>query len=83
TDDGPGVPEAVLERLFEVFYRADPSRNAEGSGLGLAISARIVKHMGGQMSTQLPKGGGLAIILRFPLVGVEKCEKGGDRTETL
>jgi signal transduction histidine kinase len=80
TDDGPGVPEAVLERLFEVFYRADPSRNAKGSGLGLAISARIVEHMGGQMSAQLPQDGGLAIILRFPLVGGEKCD---ERTEIL
>jgi signal transduction histidine kinase len=79
TDDGPGVPEAALGRLFEVFYRADPSRNAKGSGLGLAISARIVEHMGGQMSAQLPQSGGLAIALRFPLAGEGKCD---ERTET-
>jgi signal transduction histidine kinase len=67
-DDGPGVPEASLGKLFDVFYRTDPSRNTKGSGLGLAISERVVRRMGGRISARLPQGGGLAIVLRFPVV---------------
>jgi signal transduction histidine kinase len=67
TDNGPGVPEAALEKLFDVFYRADPSRNTKGSGLGLAISKKIINRMGGSMSAGLSKGRGLAIIIGLPL----------------
>jgi signal transduction histidine kinase len=67
TDNGPGVPEAALEKLFDVFYRADPSRNTRGSGLGLAISKKIINRMGGNMGAGLPKGRGLAIIIGLPL----------------
>jgi signal transduction histidine kinase len=81
TDDGPGVPEAALEKLFEVFYRTDPSRNAKGSGLGLAISAQIVRHMGGKMFAQLPPDGGLAIVLRFPLATEGETTEGEEHHE--
>jgi signal transduction histidine kinase len=70
-DDGPGVPEESLGKLFDVFYRADPSRNTRGgspgSGLGLAISQKIVSRMGGSMRAELP-GRGLAIVIYLPLV---------------
>jgi signal transduction histidine kinase len=67
TDNGPGVPEEVLEKLFDVFYRADPSRNTKGSGLGLAISKKIINRMGGDMSAGLSKGHGLVIIISLPI----------------
>jgi signal transduction histidine kinase len=71
TDDGPGVPKESLEKLFDVFYRADPSRNTKGNnlgnGLGLAISQKIVNRMGGSMKAELPEHG-LAIIIYVPLV---------------
>jgi signal transduction histidine kinase len=67
-DDGPGVPTEVLPKLFDVFYRADPSRNIKGSGLGLAISKKIIERMGGDIHAELPKAGGLAIIIRLPVV---------------
>jgi signal transduction histidine kinase len=68
TDNGPGVPEEVLEKLFDVFYRTDPSRNTKGSGLRLAISKKIIGRMGGAMSAGLSKGHGLVIIIRLPVV---------------
>jgi signal transduction histidine kinase len=74
TDDGPGVPEAALDKLFDVFYRTDPSRNTKGSGLGLAISERIVRRMGGKIFARLQQGGGLAIVLRFPAVTDRKTK---------
>ncbi|MDR1248437.1 MAG: HAMP domain-containing histidine kinase [Treponema sp.] len=67
TDNGPGVPEEALGKLFDLFYRADPSRNSKGSGLGLAISKKIINRMGGSISAGPAKGRGLAIIIGLPL----------------
>ena len=69
TDDGPGVPEEVLPKLFELFFRGDPSRsNANGgSGLGLAIAAKIVEHFGGTIAAENMPEGGLAVIISLPL----------------
>ena len=68
TDDGPGVQPEALENLFNVFYRADPSRNTKGSGLGLAISAKIIERMGGSIHAELPASGGLAVVIALPLL---------------
>jgi signal transduction histidine kinase len=68
TDDGPGVSAEILPKLFDVFYRADPSRSAKGSGLGLAISKKIIEHMGGVIYAELPCSGGFAIVIRLPIV---------------
>ena len=67
-DDGPGVPEADLERIFDVFYRCDPSRSNsnKGSGLGLSITARILAQLGGSIRAANVSEGGLAITLAFP-----------------
>jgi signal transduction histidine kinase len=67
TDDGPGVPEEALPKLFDVFYRADPSRSKKGSGLGLAISAKIIGRMGGTIHAELPSSGGLSVVIRLPV----------------
>jgi signal transduction histidine kinase len=66
-DDGPGVLPETLEKLFDVFYRTDPSRNTRGSGLGLAISAKIIQHMGGTIRSELAAEGGLDIVISFPI----------------
>ncbi|MFV0402285.1 MAG: sensor histidine kinase [Oscillospiraceae bacterium] len=68
TDDGPGVPEEELTRLFEVFYRSDPSRQSpsKGSGLGLAITQRILERMGGSVTAENVPEGGLRITLSLP-----------------
>ena len=62
-DDGPGVPEDALPKLFDVFYRSDPARKnpAGGSGLGLAIAAKAVQGMGGTIRASSGPCGGLAI----------------------
>lgn len=63
SDDGPGVPEDTLSKLFEVFYRTDLARSnpAGGSGLGLAISAKTVRRMGGTIYAENGVNGGLTI----------------------
>ena len=59
-DDGPGIPAAALDRLFERFYRVDKARSREqgGTGLGLAIVKHIVQNHGGRIraSSQIGKG---------------------------
>ena len=65
SDDGPGVAQSELERLFEVFYRSDKARRdpSLGSGLGLAISRKMVERMGGKISAENGEHGGLAIVI--------------------
>ena len=68
TDNGPGVQADALPKLFDVFYRADPSRSKRGSGMGLAISAKIVERMGGSIHAEPSAvGTGLATVIRLPL----------------
>jgi K+-sensing histidine kinase KdpD len=67
-DNGPGVSEEALEKLFDVFYRSDPSRSnpSKGSGLGLSITAKILEQLGGAIRAENAKEGGLAIIMMLP-----------------
>ncbi len=64
-DDGPGVPDAVIPRLGERFFRA-PGAPVGGSGLGLAIVQRIAEVHGARMSFGRSKLGGLRVALLFP-----------------
>ena len=66
-DDGPGVTDDELPRLFEVFYRSDPARQNpnKGSGLGLAIVSNIVEHIGGTVRALHSEFGGLEIRIDF------------------
>ena len=66
TDNGPGVPDGMITRMFDVFYRGDESRNNPGSGLGLAISSKIIKRLNGFIQAENVTGGGLSIIITLP-----------------
>jgi signal transduction histidine kinase len=65
-DDGRGVREDDLPRLFERFFRADPARTSEGSGLGLAIVKHVVTAAGGSVEAGDAPGGGLQVVCVFP-----------------
>jgi signal transduction histidine kinase len=68
-DDGPGVPSAELDRLFERFWRADPARQRAtgGSGLGLSIARHIVEAHGGRIWGEPTPGGGLTVRFSLPV----------------
>ncbi|HEY8800793.1 MAG TPA: HAMP domain-containing sensor histidine kinase [Candidatus Limnocylindrales bacterium] len=65
-DRGPGVPPDRLDRIFDRFFMADPSRRG-GSGLGLAIASEHAALLGGQLRARNRDGGGLAIELILPV----------------
>ena len=65
-DDGAGVDDADLPRLFERFYRADRSRHTRGTGLGLAIVKHVVASAGGTVEARGQRGRGLEIRCVFP-----------------
>jgi two-component system phosphate regulon sensor histidine kinase PhoR len=65
-DDGIGVAERDLPRLFERFYRADQARASRGTGLGLAIVKHIVGSAGGSVEALGGRGHGLEIRCTFP-----------------
>lgn len=69
-DDGPGIPELLIPRVFEPFFRADPARaqTVKGAGLGLAIAREIIERFGGAIEISNRPEGGLRQLVRLPLV---------------
>jgi two-component system phosphate regulon sensor histidine kinase PhoR len=65
-DDGRGLEEEELPRLFERFYRSDRARASRGTGLGLAIVKHVVVSAGGQVEARGGPGRGLQIRCTFP-----------------
>jgi two-component system sensor histidine kinase KdpD len=72
TDDGPGVPEGELGKLFDKFYRGSGARRLPGTGLGLSIVRGVMQGMGGQASAALRTDApsGMVMSLMLPAVRV-------------
>jgi two-component system, OmpR family, phosphate regulon sensor histidine kinase PhoR len=65
-DDGRGIDEEDVPRLFERFYRSDRARASRGTGLGLAIVKHVVTSAGGRVEAFGAPGRGVRIVCRFP-----------------
>jgi two-component system, OmpR family, sensor kinase len=67
-DEGPGIPSADLGRVFERFFRADPSRARRngGAGLGLSIVESIARAHGGRAEVESREGGGAVFRIVLP-----------------
>lgn len=63
-DTGPGIPESVMQRIFEPFITS----KERGTGLGLAVSRRIVQEHGGRLTAANPPGGGAAFVVELPVI---------------
>jgi signal transduction histidine kinase len=68
TDHGPGIPPALLEQVFEPFFRVDPARRqiVPGAGLGLAIAKEIISRYGGRIGIANRPEGGLVQTVMLP-----------------
>jgi two-component system osmolarity sensor histidine kinase EnvZ len=70
-DEGPGIPDADRDRVFEPFVRLETSRSSEtgGSGLGLTLVKSIAESHGGSIALENHPGGGLRATLHLPREG--------------
>jgi signal transduction histidine kinase len=68
-DGGPGIPDSLLEKVFEPFFRLERSRSREtgGTGIGLTISRNIAEKQGGALSLSNAPEGGLVATLELPI----------------
>jgi len=66
TDNGIGMDEATVSRIFDKYYQADPSRATEGNGLGLAIVKKIIGIIGGEIFVKSTAGGGSTFTVVLP-----------------
>jgi two-component system sensor histidine kinase SenX3 len=82
TDQGIGIPDADLERIFERFYRIDPARSRQtgGTGLGLAIVKHVTTKHGGEVTVWSKEGSGSTFTIRLPLLGVRSQQDTANNT---
>jgi two-component system OmpR family sensor kinase len=76
TDNGPGMTEEVLTRLYQPFFRAPEARGLPGQGLGLATTKRLVDAHGGTLRIRSQPGVGTTATVRFPSVDLTRTEPG-------
>src|SRR5207253_3251567 len=62
SDDGPGIPEAYIDRLFEPFF----TTRGEGTGYGLYLASEIVKEQAGRISARNNRDGGATFTIWLP-----------------
>jgi signal transduction histidine kinase len=74
-DEGPGLPQAELEKVFEPFYRVEGSRSREtgGTGLGLTIAKSVAEAHGGSLALRNRAEGGLEAALILPRSGADSA----------
>jgi two-component system NtrC family sensor kinase len=65
-DTGSGIPDDVIEKIFDPFYTTKPP--GKGTGLGLAVSHGIIKHHGGKINVTSKVGQGASFFIRLPLI---------------
>ncbi|MGD9319826.1 MAG: PAS domain S-box protein [Desulfobacteraceae bacterium] len=73
SDTGPGIPEALREKIFEIFFTTKPA--GKGTGLGLTITKNIIKLHGGDVKIECPPDGGTTFIIELPMGFVEQPEE--------
>jgi len=64
SDTGPGIPQDIQDKIFDIFFTTKPV--GKGTGLGLSISQNIIKIHGGQLSFVSPPGGGTTFVVELP-----------------
>ena len=65
-DNGPGVPQKILDKIFQPFFTTKPT--GQGTGLGLSLSYDIVKAHGGELRVETKEGEGSEFVIQLPVV---------------
>ena len=65
-DQGPGVPDDALDKIFRPFYRSAGQASGNGYGLGLAIAERVIAAVDGQIRAKNGESGGLVVEIELP-----------------
>ncbi len=63
-DNGPGIPQKVLDKIYQPFFTTKPT--GQGTGLGLSLSYDIIKAHGGELKVQTKEGEGAEFIIQLP-----------------
>ena len=66
TDNGNGIPQKVLDKIFQPFFTTKPT--GQGTGLGLSLAYDIVKAHGGELKVETKEGEGSEFIIQLPVV---------------
>jgi PAS domain S-box-containing protein len=76
TDEGPGIPDASMRRVFDLFYRdPDSARAVAGSGIGLFVCRSLVEAMGGRMWAAQPTAGGSEFGFTLRVIEVDESDR--------
>jgi signal transduction histidine kinase len=81
-DDGSGIDDRDLPRIFERFYKADNSRRTVGSGLGLALVKHTAEALGGSVTVESQLGRGSKFTISLPSTDRIPSEAAGARGDT-
>ena len=66
TDNGNGIPQKIVDKIFQPFFTTKPT--GQGTGLGLSLSYDIIKAHGGQIKVETKEGEGSEFIIQLPVV---------------
>ena len=66
SDNGNGIPQKVLDKIFQPFFTTKPT--GQGTGLGLSLSYDIVKAHGGELKVETKEGEGSEFVISLPVV---------------
>ena len=66
SDNGPGIPQHILDKIFQPFFTTKPT--GQGTGLGLSLSYDIVKAHGGELKVETKEGEGSTFIIQIPTI---------------
>jgi signal transduction histidine kinase len=67
-DNGNGIPQKILDKIFQPFFTTKPT--GEGTGLGLSLSYDIVKAHGGEINVESKEGEGSEFVITLPIIGL-------------
>jgi two-component system, NtrC family, sensor kinase len=65
-DNGPGIPQKILDKIFQPFFTTKPT--GQGTGLGLSLAYDIVKAHGSEIKVETKEGEGTEFIIKLPIV---------------